>query len=85
MSIDTECRHITPAGGNIFADLGFEAEEAATLKAESDSIIAEKLTIKESLMTRYYSYQEYDPESELADVNGGYIVTMSEDDIREKY
>jgi len=36
-------------------------------------------------MTRYYSYHEYDPESELADVNGGYIVTMSEDDIREQY
>jgi len=37
------------------------------------------------MMTRYYSYNEYDPESELADVNGGYVVTMSEDDIREQY
>lgn len=51
MSIDTGSRHITPAGGNIFADLGFEPEEAAALLAESDRIISEKLAIKEQLMT----------------------------------
>ena len=44
--IDTEIRHVTPADGNIFADLGFDQEEAATLLAESDRIIAEKLAIK---------------------------------------
>lgn len=49
--IDTEIRHVTPADGNIFADLGFGPEEAAALLAESDRIIAEKLAIKESLMT----------------------------------
>jgi predicted XRE-type DNA-binding protein len=42
--------HITPAGGNVFADLGFEPEEAAALQAESKRIISEKLAIKESLM-----------------------------------
>ncbi|QQE91190.1 hypothetical protein [Azotobacter chroococcum] len=47
--IDTETRHITPAGGNVFADLGFGPEEAAALKAESQRIISEKLAIKESL------------------------------------
>ncbi|WP_211483680.1 hypothetical protein [Azotobacter chroococcum] len=49
MSIDTKTRHITPAGGNVFADLGFGPEEAAALKAESQRIISEKLAIKESL------------------------------------
>lgn len=34
---------------------------------------------------RYYSYNEYDPESPLADEKGGYVVTLSEEDIREKY
>lgn len=58
MSIDTESRHITPAGGNIFADLGFEPEEAATLKAESDQIIAKKIAIKESLMTEIAGWIE---------------------------
>ncbi len=42
--------HITPVGGNVFADLGFEPEEAAALKAESQRIIFEELAIKESLM-----------------------------------
>jgi len=41
MSIDTETRHITPAGGNVFADLGFGPEEAAALKAESDRLISQ--------------------------------------------
>ena len=51
MNIDTKTRHITPAGGNIFADLGFEPKEAAKLLAEIDQVISEKLAIKESLMT----------------------------------
>ncbi len=51
MSIDTKSTHITPVGGNVFADLGFEPEEAATLKAQSQRIISEKLAIKNSLMT----------------------------------
>ena len=51
MSIETKSMHITRVGGNVFADLGFEPEEAAALKAESQRIISEKLSIKESLMT----------------------------------
>ncbi|MEY3200735.1 MAG: hypothetical protein RIR70_285 [Pseudomonadota bacterium] len=50
MSADTTTTHITPVGGNIFADLGFEPEEAARLLAETDQVISEKLAIKESLM-----------------------------------
>jgi predicted XRE-type DNA-binding protein len=51
MSIETKSMHITPAGGNVFADLGFDAEEAAALQAKSKQIISEKLAIKERLMT----------------------------------
>ena len=43
--------HITPAGANIFAELGFEPDEAAKLLSESNKIISEKLAIKETLMT----------------------------------
>lgn len=43
MSIDTKSRHVTSVGGNIFADLGFEPEEAARLLAETDRVISEKL------------------------------------------
>ena len=35
MNIDTEVRHITPVGGNIFEDLGFEPAEAAKLKIKA--------------------------------------------------
>lgn len=51
MSIETKSMHFTPVGGNVFVDLGFEPEEAAALKAESQRIISEKLATKDSLMT----------------------------------
>lgn len=50
MSIETKSMHITPVGGNVFADLGFAPKEAAELKEQSQRIISEKLAIKESLM-----------------------------------
>lgn len=50
MNIETKSMHITPVGGNVFADLGFEPAEATALKAESQRIISEKLAIKNSLM-----------------------------------
>ena len=58
MSIETKSTHITPVGGNVFADLGFEPEEAAALKAESQRIISEKLAIKESLMSELAGWIE---------------------------
>lgn len=50
MSIETKSMHVTPVGGNVFADLGFEPEEAAALKADSQRIISEKQAIKEPSM-----------------------------------
>ena len=38
--------HVTPAGGNVFADLGFSPEEAKELKAESDRRIKADLKIQ---------------------------------------
>ena len=45
MAIETKSMHITPVGGNVFADLGFEPEEAAALKAESQRIISESTEV----------------------------------------
>jgi predicted XRE-type DNA-binding protein len=50
MTYEKEGWHVTPAGGNVFADLGFPRDQAEALKAESTRIIAEKLAIKEKLM-----------------------------------
>lgn len=46
MSIETKSTHITPVGGNVFADLGFAPEEAVALKVESQRIISEKLAVQ---------------------------------------
>lgn len=40
--ISTRTEHVTPVGGNVFLDLGFPPDEAATLQAESRRIIREK-------------------------------------------
>jgi predicted XRE-type DNA-binding protein len=58
MSIDTKSAHITPVGGNVFADLGFDPQEAAVLKARSQQIISEKLAIKEGLMSELANWIE---------------------------
>lgn len=42
--------HVTPGGGNIFSDLGFEPVEAERLLAESDAVISNKLAIRISMM-----------------------------------
>lgn len=51
MSVTTKSVHVTPVGGNVFDDLGFEPAEAAALQAKSKFIISEKLLIKERLMS----------------------------------
>ena len=58
MSSESIITHVTPVGGNIFADLGFEPDEAARLLAETDAVISEKLAIKNSLMTELTGWIE---------------------------
>ncbi|MFC6619776.1 helix-turn-helix domain-containing protein [Deinococcus radiophilus] len=47
---DTEIRHITPVGSNIFEDLGFEPAEAAQMKAQVQLEIDAAQSIKRQLM-----------------------------------
>ena len=49
--IDTKIRHVTHTDGNIFADLGFDQQEARELHANSMRKIENTLAIKEALMT----------------------------------
>ena len=58
MSSESIITHVTPVGGNIFADLGFEPDEATRLLAETDAVISEKLAIKDSLMTELAGWIE---------------------------
>ena len=43
MHIKTDSSYVTPAQGNVFVDLGFSAEEAERLRANSTSIILTEL------------------------------------------
>lgn len=47
---DSDIRHVTPSGGNVFADLGFDKPEAETIHADSLREIENTLAIKEQLM-----------------------------------
>lgn len=69
---NTKSMHITPVGGNVFADLGFDPKEAAALKAESHRIISEKLAIKESLMTELAGWieEKHLKQAEAAEILG---------------
>ncbi|MBU9847795.1 helix-turn-helix domain-containing protein [Rahnella ecdela] len=54
--IDVASRHITLAGGNVFADLGFSENEAHSLHADSQAKIAQTIALKEQLMTEIGSW-----------------------------
>lgn len=43
--------HVTPAGANIFSELGFAAKDAEEYLAESNVIVARERALMESLMT----------------------------------
>ncbi|WP_339057402.1 helix-turn-helix domain-containing protein [Candidatus Regiella endosymbiont of Tuberolachnus salignus] len=49
--IDTQSRHITPAGANIFITLGFSGEEAKALQATAQKEIKKTVALKKQLMT----------------------------------
>ena len=51
MKRNTLTTYITPFEGNIFADMGFEPDEAKALLTDADQRISEKIAIKESLMS----------------------------------
>ncbi|GAI58344.1 unnamed protein product [marine sediment metagenome] len=58
MSIDTKSRHMTHAGGNVFADLGFEPKEAAELKVASQRLISVKLAVRDHLVKELAAWIE---------------------------
>mgnify|MGYP000279393679 CR=1 FL=1 len=50
MKKNDEVGHVTSASANIFEELGFAPDEAASLQAESDARIAAMIEIKQQLM-----------------------------------
>jgi predicted XRE-type DNA-binding protein len=50
MTIDTEIRHVTKAGANLFLELGFSTSEAKKLHAASRKQINDTRLLKQQLM-----------------------------------
>lgn len=50
MKIDTEIRHVTKPGDNLFLELGFDSVEAARLHTQSQQRINDIKALKEQLM-----------------------------------
>src|SRR5207248_8188891 len=50
MKIDTEIRHVTKPGANLFLELGFTPEEAKRLQAASRKQINDTRLLKQQLM-----------------------------------
>ena len=74
MNIDTEVRHITKAGSNIFLELGFSPEEAKRLLAESKQQINDTQLLKEQLMAELASWME---ENHLKQTEAAEILMVS--------
>lgn len=51
MTIDTEIRHVTRRGANLFLELGFSPAEAKRLQAASRKQINDTQLLKQQLMT----------------------------------
>ena len=66
--------HVTPVGGNVFLDLGFEPQEAAALHAESQRVISEKVAIKQRLMQEVATWVE---EQELRQIDAAHILGIT--------
>ncbi|WP_114814589.1 helix-turn-helix domain-containing protein [Paraburkholderia kururiensis] len=58
MSIDTEIRHVTKPGANLFLELGFAPDEAKRLHAASQKQINDTRLLKEQLMTELTQWIE---------------------------
>jgi len=58
MKIDTEIRHVTKSGANLFLELGFAPAEAKRLQAASRKQINDTRLLKEQLMTELAAWIE---------------------------
>lgn len=50
MTIDTQVRHVTKTGANLFSELGFAPEEAKQFQAQSQAQINDTKALKAQLM-----------------------------------
>jgi len=74
MTIDTEIRHVTKPGANLFRELGFTAAEARKLHAASRKQINDTRLLKQQLMTELANWIS---EHQLRQVDAAQILMVS--------
>jgi len=74
MKIDTEIRHVTKPGANLFLELGFSAEEARRLHEASQKQINDTRQLKEQLMNELSAWIE---ENHLKQAEAAQILMVS--------
>jgi predicted XRE-type DNA-binding protein len=74
MKIDTQIRHVTKQGANLFLELGFSAAEAKRLHAASRQQINGTLRLKEQLMAELSNWIE---EHQLKQAEAAQILMVS--------
>lgn len=74
MKIDTEIRHVTPPGANLFLELGFSPREAKALEVASRRQIDNTLRLKEQLMAELAGWIE---QHHLRQVDAAQILNVS--------
>ncbi len=74
---DSDIRHVTPSGGNVFADLGFHKQDAEKFYADSLNEIENTLAIKQQLMEEITLWitQNQMKQAEVASSGFAYIPT----------
>jgi predicted XRE-type DNA-binding protein len=74
LNIDTQIRHVTKPGANLFLKLGFSAAEAKRLHAASRKQIRDTLRLKQQLMTELSNWIE---EHQLKQAEAAQILMVS--------
>ena len=74
MTIDTEIRHITKAGANLFVELGFSAAEARKLRTASRKQINDTCLLKKQLMVELATWIN---EHQLTQADAAQILMVS--------
>jgi len=74
--------HVTPADGNVFADLGFEEAEAESLKIRSTLMIAIHRTIDERGLTKKDASKLFGvPQPRIAALRRGAVGSFTIDEL----
>lgn len=66
MNDDLKSSHVTPVGGNVFADLGFAPDQAKAMLLQADASIAKSKKLKQEAATAIAHWMKSEKLTQLA-------------------